>query len=107
MKLKPIHALPCMFALFSVAANAEAPEFTQADKDKDGKLSIEEAQAALPELEITDENGDGVVNLAEARKSVEGLQLPTSIQADEETAPVGMNEYRLIVQAMERNGRDA
>ena len=107
MKFKPIHAIPCVFALFATAANAEAPEFTQADKDKDGKLSIEEARSALPELEIRDENGDGVVNYAEAKSSVEGLQLPASSQANEQSAPVGMSEYRLLVQAMERNGSDA
>ena len=102
MKIKPIHAVPFVFSTFIVAANAaEKPDFTQADLDQDGKLSITEATTALPELEITDENEDGLVNVAEVKQVVENVEFPEQVEADEANAPVGMEEYRLIVQAME------
>lgn len=111
MKFNKIGAMPFVFSalsIFAVAANAQdAPEFSQADQDQDGVLSIAEAQEALPDLQITDDNGDGVVNHAEAQKTVEGLQLSQQGAAEQESAPVGMIEYRMIVQAMQSSEQDA
>lgn len=108
MKLNPIYALPFVFSLFSTAVFAEAPEFTEADKDSDGVLSIEEANAALPELNISDDNGDGIVNHTEAEKSVAGLDLPMPAEFNDQTiAPIGVTEYVMIVQAMDASRNDA
>lgn len=108
MKLNPNFILPLLLSLYAVGAFADTPEFQNADKNKDGVLSISEAKAALPELEISDDNGDGLVNHAEVEKSVSGLDLPAKPQFDSESeAPVGMSEYRLIVQAMQMSETDA
>ena len=54
-------------ALFSTAALAEAPAFTDADTNADGVLSMEEVKAALPEMEqsvilAADTNNDGGIS---------------------------------------------
>lgn len=103
MKFKSIYALPFVFSVFAIAANAqETPSFTDADTDQDGVLSIEEASAALPNLAITDENDDGLVNHSELMQAIEGLELPEV--EDGSTAPVGMVEYLAAVQAMSEGG---
>lgn len=108
MKLNPTFILPIALLTYSLVVHAEAPEFQEADKDKDGVLSVEEANEALPELEFADDNGDGLVNHAEAEKSIEGLVLPMQGQSEDKTrAPVGMAEYRMIVQVMETRSSDA
>jgi hypothetical protein len=49
------------------------PDFSAADADKDGLLSILELQAALPDVTIVDENADGFVNQSEAEAAISGL----------------------------------
>jgi hypothetical protein len=102
MKFNPTFLPAAVLLSFSLAVHAEAPTFSNADQDKDGVLSVEEAKTALPELRIRDENGDGLVNHAEAENSIEGLSLPSQPQAeDKSVATIGMAEYRLIVQVVE------
>ena len=104
MKFNPIYALSLVLSLHAAVAYAETPEFQEADQNGDGVLSITEANAALPELKISDDNGDGLVNHTEAEKSVAGLDLPMPAQFTDETiAPVGVSEYRMIVQALAAN----
>lgn len=110
MKFSPKQTIPMFLLMYAMSAYAQtAPEFSSADKNKDGVLDVKEAAEALPSVQITDENGDGLFNIAEAEKSVEGLQLPVqSLAGDKSVAPVGQNEYRLIVQAIEsRDSNDA
>ncbi len=108
MKFNLNYVLPIAVSMFAMSAQAETPEFQEADKNGDGVLSIEEASTALPELEISDDNGDGLVNHIEAENSVSGLELPMSAEFDDVTiAPVGANEYRMIVQALTANRNQA
>jgi hypothetical protein len=108
MKFNPTFLLPAVLLTYSLAVQAEAPAFSNADQDKDGVLSVEEARSALPDLQFRDENGDGLVNHAEAESSIEGLSLPGQPDAqDKSVATIGMAEYRLIVQVIESDSTDA
>ena len=50
-------------------------EFTEADQDGNGILSIEEASAAFPDLNFSDLNDDTWLNPAEVHQALEDLQL--------------------------------
>lgn len=108
MKFNPNFLILVVLLTYSLAVQAEAPAFTNADQDKDGVLSVKEARTALPDLQIRDENGDGLVNHAEAESSIEGLSLPSQPDARiKSVATIGMAEYRLIVQLIESDSTDA
>ena len=101
MKCKTHQLMALLFAVATVTACAEVPQFTTADKD--GVLSIEEARDALP-----DDNKDGVVNHAEVEKAIQGLDLSQTARAGSDaTATVGVNDCRMIIQAMDRPRQDA
>ena len=58
------------FTAFSMAAYAATVDFTTADADGNGAVTMEEAKAALPEVSpdavaAADANGDGVLTVAE------------------------------------------
>ena len=91
-----------LLAFAATCAFADVEEdFSKVDKDKDGVLNIEEAKTAFPELKIEDSNKDGLLNQAEIQNLIAGLQLsPNPEKANE--SPVGVAEYRLILQAMQR-----
>lgn len=72
------------------------PDFASADTDKDGLLSVEEAQAAMPDLAITDENGDGFVNQSEVETAVNGLAFESEGYTGGSSL-VSEAEYDLIV----------
>lgn len=88
--------------LFCMAAGSVYAEpvqrFSDADTNRDGKLSAEEAEAALPEVTIEDMNQDGELSVSEAQHAIPALE---QLAAQNPEAPIGANEYRLIVQAIE------
>ena len=77
-----------------------AMDFSRADTDGNGELSIEEAQAALPDLIIVDINNDGVLNRSEAENALPGLTLEGEGDAGSDQ-PVGEAEFDQIVSAVE------
>lgn len=91
-----------LLALFASAqVVAEPAEFTKADADKDGILSISEAKEALPDLVIVDVNDDGLFNLEEAAMSIP--ELDATVKASSELNPeglVGQSEYQQILQVL-------
>lgn len=90
-------------------------DFSEADADDSGTLSIEEAREAWPDLVIVDTNDDGLVNRSEVERAVPGLDLNDSAQArsggadqarqqpdqTDEDAPITEEEYTLIVTQLE------
>jgi hypothetical protein len=82
------------------AAPHAAPDFATSDTDKDGKLSISEAEAALPDLDLTDANADGYVNQSEVEAGIEGLQFSASGYSGG-NAYISEGEYDLIVSQMD------
>jgi len=77
-----------------------AVDFTSADTDGNGELSVEEAQEALPDLIIVDINNDGVLNRSEAENALPGLTFEGESEGTSEEA-VGEEEFDQIVSAME------
>lgn len=78
----------------------ESTDFTTADTDQDGVLSIEEAQSALPNLSISDANGDGLLNKSEVEAAVPGLAF-SGDDAEKESSLIGQSEYEMIVETMD------
>jgi len=100
--MKQFLSLPALLALTLVPAYAqEAPDFGSADTDRDGMLSVQEAQVAFPDLIIVDSNGDGMLNQDEVEAAVPGLTFSPDGAPAEEGATVGEAEYQRIVQAVE------
>lgn len=73
------------------------PTFKQADTDGDGRLSKDEADAAFPGLEIPDLNQDGFISKYEVK-----LVLPDVSFKKDDLGTVSSMEYRMILQALER-----
>lgn len=86
-------------AVFAVADVQE--DFSKVDKDKDGVLSIDEAKSAFSELKVEDTNKDGLLNQAEIQQLIPGLRFSPNPQ-NAVNAPIGVAEYRLILQGMPR-----
>ena len=93
--MKRYTLIPTLLATAVMAATAHG----QADKDGDGKLSIEEARQALPEqlqidVKLEDKNGDGILSRKEARDAIPNVEF--SSQGNPED-PIGEKEYDEIV----------
>lgn len=107
---------PALLAVFATASFAQAPaseeapytspDFATSDTDKDGKLSMSEAQAAFPDLELTDSNADGFVNQSEVEAGIEGLQFSANGYSGG-NAYISEGEYDLIVSQMESEAADS
>ena len=86
--------------LASAIALAEtAPNFSVADSNSDGVLSIREVQVSLPQLEVADANADGLLNQAEAEETISGLRFTANGFAGG-TGLVSESEYRLILKTL-------
>lgn len=85
-----------MFVPQTVFAEA-LPTFEQADADGDGRLSKSEADAAFSGLEIPDLNQDGFISKYEVKRVLPDVSFKTDDQGT-----VGSMEYRMILQALER-----
>jgi len=68
------------------------PAFSTIDKDKDGALSIMEAQLLFPSLTITDVEMDGLLSKKEAELALPGLVYSNDNHEDD-TQLVGPDEY--------------
>jgi hypothetical protein len=88
------------------AAAHSSPDFATSDTDKDGKLSISEAQTAWPDLEITDSNADGFVNQSEVEAGMDGLEFSANGYSGG-NAYISEGEYDLIVSQMESDATDS
>lgn len=91
------------------AHGADMHDFTSADKDGNGELSIEEAQEALPDLVIVDINNDGVLNRSEAENAMPGLNFDESgvdAAADAPDPAISEQDYLAIVTQMEQQNQD-
>lgn len=73
------------------------PEFAAIDKDKDGFLSIKEAQLLFPSLTITDVEMDGLLSTKEAETALPGLVYSNDSHEDD-TKLVGPEEYTLMAE---------
>lgn len=73
------------------------PTFEEADIDGDGRLSKAEADAAFEGFEIPDLNHDGFVSKYEVK-----LVLPDVAFKKDDLGSVGTMEFRMILQALER-----
>ncbi len=83
---------------FAVAQEkAVVPEFAVVDKDKDGVLSISEAQLLFPSLEIEDVVTDGLLSKKEAERAMPGLVYSDDNHEDD-TKLVGADEYILMAE---------
>ncbi|MCB1672102.1 MAG: hypothetical protein R3F41_10175 [Gammaproteobacteria bacterium] len=100
--IQVITLLTAAVAFPVLAQQGEYASFQEADKNADGVLNTEEAMESLPGAEISDANDDGVISKGEAEESVSGLKL-TASDAQDAAAPVGEADYRMIVQALQRN----
>jgi hypothetical protein len=86
-------------------AAGEHPDFSAADTDKDGLLSISELQAALPGVTIVDENADGFVNQSEAEAAISGLAFESNGYTGGSSL-VSEPEYGLIVASLDDDAAD-
>lgn len=77
---------------------AEVKTFEEADRDGDGVLSTDEAAHAFSSIEIRDVNGDGIVSKFEVK-----LALPGVAFQDHDMGAIGDQEFRMIMQALERH----
>jgi hypothetical protein len=73
------------------------PAFNAIDKDKDGYLSIKEAQLLFPSLTITDVEMDGLLSKKEAELALPGLRY-TNDNHEDDTKIVGPKEYILMAE---------
>jgi hypothetical protein len=73
------------------------PEFATIDKDKDGFLSIKEAQLLFPSLTIADVVMDGLLSKREAELALPGLVYDNDNHEDD-TQIVGPDEYLLMAE---------
>ena len=73
------------------------PEFAAIDKDKDGVLSITEAQLLFPSLEIVDVVMDGFLSMKEAKLALPGLVYNNDNHEDDNQL-VGPEEYSLMAE---------
>jgi hypothetical protein len=91
----------CIFSLVSAATIAQEkpviPDFSVIDKDKDGALSIMEAQLLFPSLTITDVEMDGLLSKKEAELALPGLVYSNDNHEDD-TKLVGPEEYTLMAE---------
>jgi hypothetical protein len=78
--------------------------FTTADADKDGILSIAEAQKALPNLGLADKNADGFVNQSEVEEVLDGLKFSEKGYTGG-SALVSEGEFELLVSTMGTQGQ--
>jgi hypothetical protein len=83
-----------------------SPDFATSDTDKDGKLSISEAQTAFPDLTLSDANGDGFVNQSEVEAGLDGLEFSANGYSGG-NAYISEGEYDLIVSQMESDDADS
>jgi hypothetical protein len=90
--------LPGLLASAMVLAET-APDFSIADHNGDGVLSIKEVQVSLPTIEIADTNADGLLNQAEAEEAIKGLNFSANGFAGG-TGLVSEFEYRLILKTL-------
>ena len=77
------------------------PTFEQADADGDGRLSKSEADAAFPGLQIPDLNQDGFISKYEVKRVLPDVSFKT-----DDPGTVGSMEYRMILQALEREDQN-
>lgn len=76
-------------------------EFSEADKDGDGYLSMEEAREALPqEVTIADTDGDGLLSKSEVESAMPNLSFEEGGSSSGEF--IGEEEYDQIVQSIEQ-----
>ena len=59
-----------VLSVFAMAATAQAVEYSEADANGDGLVTVDEAKAAMPDaseeiIVAADANGDGVISEAE------------------------------------------
>ena len=91
----------CAVSIISAASFAQdkpvIPEFSVIDKDKDGALSIMEAQLLFPSLTITDVEMDGLLSKNEAELALPGL-VYTNDNHEDATKLVGPEEYTLMAE---------
>src|SRR5690606_22670806 len=79
--------------------------FSDADIDGDGQLSIEEMGLALPELTIEDSNGDGLANQQEAETALPELRFADRGHEGGE-ATIGEVQFNMIVRALNERDED-
>lgn len=86
--------------LASAMALAEtAPDFSIADHNSDGVLTIKEVQVSLPHIEVADTNADGLLNQSEAEEAIFDLNFSAHGFAGG-TGLVSELEYRLILKTL-------
>jgi hypothetical protein len=83
-----------------------SPDWATSDTDKDGKLSISEAETAFPDLDLSDANADGYVNQSEVEAGLDGLQFSANGYSGG-NAYISEGEYDLIVSKMESADADS
>ena len=96
--------VPAVFTLAAgfAFADDDYKKFDEADLNKDGKLSMEEARAALPGLEtvMTSSGASSVSSDAELTREQVARALP-NIEFDNETGPVTEEDYDKIVEELQ------
>lgn len=97
--LLSISTLTLVTAMFTAQSGfaTTLPTFDDIDADGDGRLSKQEADAALKDIEIPDVNQDGFISKYEVK-----LVLPDVAFKEQDRGSVGPMEYRMILQALER-----
>jgi|SRR5690554_5059800 len=78
-------------------AGTALPTFEEADMDGDGRLNKGEADTAFEGFEIPDLNQDGFISKYEVK-----LVLPDVAFKSDDMGSVGSMEFRMILQALER-----